>query len=71
MADETKGAGKTAPAKTEAPKEEKPKAAKYVVVSEFRDISDFSQIHNTGTDVSYFDRERLKKLVEIGLVKKV
>jgi hypothetical protein len=42
----------------------------YVVKSQFRDIGDFSLVHNEGTDVSHFDSERLKNLVELGLVVK-
>lgn len=56
---------KAAPAK-----EEKAKASKYEVVSDFRDINDFSTTHYTGSDVSHFDKDRLKKLIDLGLVKK-
>lgn len=50
-------------------KEIKPK--EYIVKSEFRSIHDFDQIHEVGDDVSDFEPERLKKLLELGLIEKV
>jgi hypothetical protein len=45
------------------------KKKKYVVVTPFRDINDFSIEHREGKDVSHFDKGRLTKLVENGHVK--
>jgi hypothetical protein len=67
MADEVKGAGKAAPSKE--PKGEKKPT--YEVVTDFRDINDFSQTHYAGSDVSYFDKKRLEKLIDLGYVKQV
>ena len=44
------------------------KQGKYAVVSHFRDLSNFSIAWNEGDDVSHFDEDRLKKLVELKLV---
>lgn len=49
--------------------EEAPKA-KYEVVQEFRDIVDFSKVHQVGDDVSNLEGKRLTELVESGLVAK-
>jgi hypothetical protein len=46
--------------------EEKGKA--HIVANEFRDIADFSKVYKVGDDVSHFAAERLKGLVEKGLV---
>jgi hypothetical protein len=71
MAEDIKAGQKPATAPKAEAKEEKPKAAKYEVISDFRDINDFSVTHYPGSDVSHFDKERLKNLVDLGLVKKV
>jgi len=47
--------------------DEKPKKA-HIVSSPFRDISNFNKEWKKGTDVSHFDQDRLKKLVELNLV---
>lgn len=44
---------------------------KYTVKVRFADKDDFSKKYEPGTDVSDFDNERLKKLVERGIVEKV
>lgn len=46
------------------------KAAKYIVVQQFHDIKDFNKIHKVGDNVSSMDEQRLKELVEGGLVDK-
>jgi len=38
------------------------------VIKEFRDVNDFSKVYRVGDEVE-FDEVRLKKLVELGLVK--
>jgi hypothetical protein len=43
-------------------------AKKYLVVTEFRDASDFSLIQKVGSDVSHFEADRLAALVEMGYV---
>lgn len=45
--------------------------AKFYVLKEFRDINDFSKVHEVEADVSHLDKGRLEKLVELGLVEKV
>lgn len=56
--------------KPSEPKELKtPKVGKHIVSSEFRDHSDFNKKWEAGHDVSHFDKKRLKKLVELNLVK--
>ena len=55
-------------------KDDKPKDeanAKFYVLKEFRDLNDFSKVHEVEADVSHFGKERLEKLVELGLVEKV
>jgi hypothetical protein len=49
-----------------AAKGAKPKA--HIVSSPFRDIANFNKEWKVGSDVSHFDQERLKKLVELNLV---
>lgn len=52
------------------PKEPKtPKAGKHIVSAEFRDHSNFNKKWEVGADVSHFDKERLKRLVDLDLVK--
>ena len=50
-------------------KKEQPGAKKYLVVTEFRDSSNFEVIHEVGSDVSDFDADRLAKLIELGYIK--
>jgi len=47
-------------------KNEKPKA--HIVSSSFRDAGNFNKEWKVGSDVSHFDQERLKKLVDLNLV---
>ena len=59
-----------ATAKKPATAEAKPeKASKPVVISEFRDKSDFSKVYSIGDDVSHFDEKRLQSAIKSGLVK--
>ena len=51
------------------PKEKASKVEKHIVSSEFRDQSDFNKKWEVGADVSHFNKERLKKLLELNLVK--
>ena len=46
------------------------KGQKHIVISEFRDASDFSVAYKVGSDVSHFDVERLERLVANGHVEK-
>lgn len=48
-------------------KENKPT---HVVIKEFRDLNDFSVVHEQGKDVSDLDPERLEVLVKNGIVEK-
>lgn len=52
-------------------KDEKKEDVKFYVVKEFRDINDFTKVHEVEADVSHFDENRLSNLVELGLVEKV
>lgn len=45
------------------------KKAKYIVVSPFRSVLNFNVEHKEGEDVSGFDEQRLKDLINLGLVK--
>lgn len=45
-------------------------AVGYSVVSEFRDINNFSKIYKVGDDVSGFDDARIKSLLQKGLIEK-
>lgn len=40
----------------------------YVVAQQFRDKDNFDKLHKVGADVSHFNKTRLKKLVDMGLV---
>ena len=62
--------GKQQAPKAAVPAKEQPqKATKgHIVLNSFRDIDNFDKAYNPGDDVSHFDKERLKKLVENGLV---
>ena len=51
------------------PEKQPENRAKHIVSSEFRDQSDFNKKWEVGADVSHFDKERLKKLLELNLVK--
>lgn len=44
------------------------KGNKFIVATEFRDISDFAKIHKVGDEVSHFKKERLDSLVKNGHV---
>jgi hypothetical protein len=50
---------------------QKAKKGKFEVVSDFRDANNFDLTHYAGSDVSHFDKERLKKLEELGYVKRI
>lgn len=43
---------------------------KYVVVSSFRDKSNFDKEYAIGEDVSHFDAERIAHCEQLGLIKK-
>jgi hypothetical protein len=43
----------------------------FEVVTEFRDINDFSKLHRVGSDVSYFEPSRLHQLKKLGYIKAV
>lgn len=53
--------------------DEKSKVKKggFVVIQEFRDKDNFDKVFEKGDDVSHFDADRLKKLVENKVVEKV
>ncbi|MCZ4244974.1 hypothetical protein [Pedobacter punctiformis] len=55
-------------AKIQEPKEQP--GDKYLVVQEFRDKDNFNLHYNEGENVSHFPDDRLKELVEKGLVEK-
>lgn len=44
------------------------KSAGATVTVEFRDVNDFTKIHQVGDDVSHFDADRLEKLINLGYV---
>jgi hypothetical protein len=50
--------------------ENKKSAAKYIVKSPFRDINDWNKQYAVGSDASHFIGERLKGMLEAGLVEK-
>lgn len=52
------------------PVEDKGRKGKFIVVKPFRDLNDFSKRYLPLDDVSYFDKDRLKHLLEIGFVEK-
>jgi len=61
----------TPPKVDEAKKAEKPKGKSeknFVVVSPFRDASDFNKTWSIGQDVSHFTKERLEKCINLKLV---
>lgn len=43
----------------------------FEVVTEFRDINDFSKLHRVGSDVSYFEPSRLHLLKKLGYIRAV
>lgn len=63
-------ADKEAADKADADAKKAEKAKKFIVASEFRDVSNFDKVHKVGDDVSSFDKARLDSLVNRGLVKK-
>lgn len=66
---EDSGAGGSEPG-SEAEKKSSTKKGKFIVKSEFRDISNFNKMNKVGDDVSHFHPERLQTLVDVGLVEK-
>lgn len=54
------------PGPSKPPKEEKGKS--FIVIKPFRDLHEFSKQYFSGDDVSGFDKNRLKHLLEIGYV---
>lgn len=69
-ADKKAADDKAAADKADADAKKAEKAKKFIVASEFRDVSNFDKVHKVGDDVSLFDKARLDSLVNRGLVKK-